>query len=216
MINDNILKSGEQEACIGNVQGKYLHELDERVRVHLLRRWGISRERLTIERIVTSHSDVGGKKRVTSGVYGGNKYPTVTRGDFPRYIWMFFVSYKSNVADIFGNLTSGQKYNVFRSKVGVADRTTKENLMNKNSESFAEKKNMKQDSTSYCGQPRVQRCGRVRVGHDRVCSTTHILIPGFCNFPRTKNNMDPNARECFFLRPDRYHAIESKRALVRT
>ena len=64
-----------------------------------------------------SHSDVGEKKRVTFGVYEGNKYPTITRGDFPRYIWMFFVSYKFNVADTFGNLPAGRKYNAFRSKV---------------------------------------------------------------------------------------------------
>ena len=34
------------------------------------------------------------------GVYGGTKYPRILRGDFSRYVWMFFVSYKSNVADI--------------------------------------------------------------------------------------------------------------------
>ena len=83
--------------------------------------------------------------------------------------------------------------------------------MNENSESFSEKKTSIFKNSK---QPRVQRRGRARVGHDGVCSTTHLLVSGFFNFPRTEKSMDPNASECFSLRPARYHATESKRALV--
>ena len=42
-----------------------------------------------------------------------------------------------------------------------------------------------------------------------------FLKPGFCKFKRT-NNMDPKARECFYLGPARNHPSENKRVLVRT
>ena len=37
---------------------------------------------------------------------GGTKYPMITRDDFSRYAWWYFISQKSDAAEVFKQITA--------------------------------------------------------------------------------------------------------------